>query len=102
MNAVEFATDLTASPTLAIPADAAARLPRSGRVRVLVLTDEDAEQPTVDDAELLRDDTAYEQGYARIPEDVSLTTAVLPHLATEAGDWERGAARCGGPTCPRP
>ena len=44
MNAVQFTTELSDSPTLAIPADAAAQLPKSGRVRVLVLREEDADE----------------------------------------------------------
>ncbi len=79
MNAVEFVTDLSASPTLTIPATVAAHLPKSGRARVLLLTDED---PTGDV------DAAYEQGYARIPEDVTLPAAMLPHLAADVGEWE--------------
>jgi hypothetical protein len=43
MNAVEFVTDLTGSGSLAVPADAAARLPRSGKARVIVLTEVQAE-----------------------------------------------------------
>jgi len=41
MNAIEFTTDLTESPVLAIPPEVSARLPKSGRVRVLVLTEDD-------------------------------------------------------------
>ena len=79
MNAVEFTTELTGSATLAIPADIAAHLPTSGRLRVLLLTEDDP----ADDL-----DTAYAQGYARVPEDVSLTAAILPHLAVDVGGWE--------------
>ena len=79
MNAVEFVAELTASPTLTIPADVAARLPKSGRARVLLLTDEHP----IDDL-----DAAYEQGYARVPEDVLVPAALLPHLAGDIGEWE--------------
>ena len=44
MNAVEFTTDLNGSNALTVPADAAARLPKAGKARVIVLTaDEDEE-----------------------------------------------------------
>jgi hypothetical protein len=43
MDAIEFTTDLTESPVLAIPPDASARLPKSGRVRGLGMTEEDAD-----------------------------------------------------------
>ena len=79
MHAVEFTTELSGSPTLAIPADIAARLPTSGRLRVLLLTEDD---PSVDL------DAAYEQGYLRVPEDVSLPAAMLPHVVADAGEWE--------------
>ena len=79
MHAIEFTTELSGSPTLTLPADVAARLPASGRLRVLLLTEDDP------GADL---DAAYEQGYARVPEDVSLVTAVLPLVAGDVGDWE--------------
>jgi hypothetical protein len=40
MNAVEFTTELTGAKTLPIPPEAVARLPKSGRVRVIVLAGE--------------------------------------------------------------
>ena len=43
MSAIEFTAELNDSGTLTIPPDAAARLPKGGRVRVIVLTDEDAD-----------------------------------------------------------
>lgn len=43
MNAVEFITELTGAPMLVIPSDVAAQLPKSGRARIIVLTDEDSE-----------------------------------------------------------
>lgn len=43
MKAVEFTTELSGSALLAIPADAAAQLPKSGKARVIVLTNEDDE-----------------------------------------------------------
>jgi hypothetical protein len=43
MNAVEFTTELSDSAVLTIPTEIAARLPKAGRARVIVLTDEDNE-----------------------------------------------------------
>lgn len=43
MNAIEFVTELQDSDTLRIPSEAAAKLPKTGRARVLVLTADDAE-----------------------------------------------------------
>ena len=48
MKAVEFTTELSNAAVLAIPKDAAVQLPKSGRARVIVLTDES------DDAEWSR------------------------------------------------
>jgi hypothetical protein len=41
MNAVEFTTELSGAAVLKIPSDAAARLPKSGKVRVILLTHEE-------------------------------------------------------------
>lgn len=38
MNAVEFTADLTSEPILKLPPEVAARLPKSGVARVIVLT----------------------------------------------------------------
>ena len=43
MNAVEFTTELSGIPILQIPSDAAAQLPRTGQVRVILLTDKDSD-----------------------------------------------------------
>lgn len=37
MNAIEFTADLSAEPVLRVPREIAARLPKSGRARVIVL-----------------------------------------------------------------
>jgi hypothetical protein len=39
MNAVEFTTELNGSNVLEVPSEVAARLPKAGRARVIVLTD---------------------------------------------------------------
>ena len=40
MNAVEFTTELSGAAVLPIPVEVAARLPKSGVARVIVLTDD--------------------------------------------------------------
>jgi hypothetical protein len=64
MNAVEFTTELSGAAVLQIPSVAAAQLPKAGKARVIVLTDQDT-----DDAEWRAG--AYEQ-FLRddAPEDV--------------------------------
>ena len=43
MNAIEFTTELNGAAALPIPKDVAARLPKTGRARVIVLTADDGE-----------------------------------------------------------
>ena len=43
MQAIEFITNLTADPVLAIPPEIVAQLPKAGQARVIVLTNGDAE-----------------------------------------------------------
>jgi hypothetical protein len=45
MNAVEFTTELSGAALLPIPREIAAQLPKSGKARIIVLTDEDADEP---------------------------------------------------------
>ena len=44
MNAVEFTTELSGAAVLAIPSDVAAQLPKTGRARIIVLTDEHSDE----------------------------------------------------------
>jgi hypothetical protein len=44
MHAVEFTTELSASPVLSVPKEAAEQLPKSGKARVIVLTNEDQDE----------------------------------------------------------
>lgn len=44
MKAVEFMTELSGSAVLHIPTEAAARLPKAGKARVIVLTGEGSEE----------------------------------------------------------
>jgi deoxycytidine triphosphate deaminase len=43
MRAIEFTTELGKQPVVRIPQDVAARLPKSGLARVIVLTPDDPE-----------------------------------------------------------
>lgn len=66
MNAVEFTIELTDSGTLRIPAEVAAQLPKIGRARVIVLTDdqtEDAEWRLGAYRQFLREDTPEDAAY---------------------------------------
>lgn len=60
MSAVEFITELNGANALPIPQEVAARLPKSGKVRVIVLAPDDPDDPdwrrfTYD--QFLRDDS---------------------------------------------
>jgi hypothetical protein len=44
MNAIEFTTELSGAATLEIPADVAAQLPKAGKARVIVLTEEGTDE----------------------------------------------------------
>lgn len=57
MKAIEFAAELTGQQVLRIPAEIAAKLPKSGKARIIVLTSEEDED--VEDAEWRSG--AYEQ-----------------------------------------
>jgi hypothetical protein len=66
MNAVEFTTELSESPVLTIPSEVAAQLPKTGRVRVIVLTDgltDDAEWQVGAYEQFLRDDSPEDSVY---------------------------------------
>lgn len=54
MSTIEFQTELHGEPSLPLPPEVLAQLPKSGRARVLLLVEDDA-----DDAEWQR--AAYEQ-----------------------------------------
>ena len=43
MPAIEFMTDLSSEPVLNIPHDIAALLPKAGRVRIIVVQEDDAD-----------------------------------------------------------
>jgi hypothetical protein len=64
MNAVEFTTELRGS-VLQIPAEAAAQLPKTGKVRVILLTEdsEDAEWRAASYQQFLREDPPEDSAY---------------------------------------
>jgi hypothetical protein len=66
MNAIEFTTELSGAATLQIPVDVAAQLPKAGRARVIVLTDEgtdEAEWRAGAYEQFLRDDSVEDAIY---------------------------------------
>ena len=66
MNAIEFTTELSEKPVLTIPSEAAAKLPKAGRARVIVLTREtsdDAEWQAAAYEQFLRDDSPEDSVY---------------------------------------
>ncbi len=44
MHAVEFTTELSAQPFVAIPQAVAAQLPKAGHARIIILTPDDTEE----------------------------------------------------------
>ncbi len=64
MKAVEFTTELSGSAVLQIPSEVAAQLPKSGRARVIVLTnDDEAEWRLGAYAQFMREDAPEDTIY---------------------------------------
>ena len=66
MHAIEFTTELSDAAVLSIPTDVAAQLPKSGKARIIVLTDDtsdDADWQAGAYAQFLRDDSAEDAIY---------------------------------------
>ncbi len=66
MKAVEFSTELSGATVIHIPAEAAAQLPKAGKARVIVLTeerDEEAEWRQGAYEQFLRDDAPEDAIY---------------------------------------
>jgi formate-dependent phosphoribosylglycinamide formyltransferase (GAR transformylase) len=66
MNAVEFTTDLSGAAVLPIPREIAAQLPKSGKARIIVLTNEDTDEAQWRAGayeQFLRDDSAEDALY---------------------------------------
>lgn len=64
--AIEFVAELDQSGTLTIPPDAAARLPKGGRVRVIVVSGADADDQSWFAGayqQFLRDDSSEDEMY---------------------------------------
>jgi hypothetical protein len=65
VNAFEFIADLNGSDVLTIPHNVASQLPKSGRVRVVVLTDdaEDSDWRSASYEQFLRDHSPEDSVY---------------------------------------
>ena len=66
MNAVEFITELGGTSSIEIPASAAAQLPKTGKARVIILTDDgtdEAEWRSASYQQFLRDDSEEDAIY---------------------------------------
>jgi hypothetical protein len=66
MRAIEFITELNGASALPIPKDAVSQLPKSGKARVIVLTEEDSEDGQWRQAayeQFLRDDSPEDSVY---------------------------------------
>jgi hypothetical protein len=66
MHAIEFTTELSDSRMLPIPQEVAAQLPKTGKARIIVLTDEptgDAEWRMGAYQQFLRDDSPEDAVY---------------------------------------
>jgi hypothetical protein len=66
MNVIEFTTQLTGADALPIPLEIAAKLPNSGRARVIVLTEDDPDDRAWQDSayeQFLRDDVPQDAAY---------------------------------------
>jgi hypothetical protein len=68
MKAVEFTTELSDASLLEIPKAAAVQLPKTGRARVIILTEEsdDAEWRSISYQQFLRDDSSEDAIYESI------------------------------------
>lgn len=65
MNAIEFTTELSENP-ISVPKDVAAKLPKSGRVRVIIMTEDDssdAEWKSMAYGQFLREDPPEDSVY---------------------------------------
>jgi hypothetical protein len=68
MKAVEFNTELSSALVLEIPKSVAVQLPKTGRARVIILTEEsdDAEWRAASYQQFLRDDSSEDAIYDSI------------------------------------
>lgn len=66
MSLVEFTTELTEKPVLTVPQDVADRLPKAGKARVIVITNnaaDDADWQAAAYEQFLRDDSTEDAVY---------------------------------------
>jgi hypothetical protein len=63
MNVIEFTTDLSEKPELTIPSELAARLPKAGKARVIVLTGDDNDWQLAAYEQFLRDESPEDAVY---------------------------------------
>jgi hypothetical protein len=66
MQAVEFTTELGEQPVVTIPQDVAARLPKAGRARIIILTADDPEEAEWENGayqQFIRDDSPEDSIY---------------------------------------
>jgi ribonucleotide monophosphatase NagD (HAD superfamily) len=66
MSAIEFTTELTEKPVLSVPQDVADRLPKTGKARVIVITNgasDDAEWQAAAYEQFLHDDVPEDAVY---------------------------------------
>ncbi len=66
MKAVEFTTNLGEQPVVTIPRDVAARLPKAGRARIIILTADDPEETEWQEGayeQFIRDDSPEDSVY---------------------------------------
>ena len=63
MNAIEFTTELSEEPVLTIPSELAARLPKAGKARVIILTGDDNDWQLASYEQFLRDDSPEDAVY---------------------------------------
>lgn len=66
MNAIEFTTELSGLAILQVPSEVTARLPKAGKARVIVLTDDGTDEAGWRAAtyeQFLRDDSAEDAVY---------------------------------------
>lgn len=66
MDAIEFTTELSEKPVLTVPDDVAGQLPKTGKARVIVITNGDTtdrEWQTAGYEQFLRDDSPEDSVY---------------------------------------
>jgi hypothetical protein len=95
MNAVEFTTELSGAAVLPIPREIAAQLPKSGKARIIVLTEDatdEAQWRAGAYEQFLRDDLAEDAVYDSLRGSESHPRPLEPvHLAVNQKPTQGGA-----------